>query len=187
MFRNCNAYTIASESEWHGRLSGIMQQVGFRRCTRLEAAGRMDAAMSKALSFLIIHSSKSRDLISRVASAVRKSDEDHIRFMPIVVLLDASRESEVVEFINLGCDDIIIYPCTPQVLSKRLELQVTTKREYFETDTYFGPDRRIPQFDKAHPDRKGGAGSFYKKIVIKRDLSGKVTRVSETEHQLEMA
>lgn len=182
VFKNCNAYTIADEKEWQGRLSGIMQQIGFRYNIKLEAAGTLSSSTAGMLNFLIMHSSKSRDLVYTITKAIRSSNDDVIRFMPIIVLLDASLESEVHQFINLGCDDIIIYPCPPQKMAQRLELQVNTQREYFETDNYFGPDRRITTYDKPHPLRQGGKQSTYKHILIKRQLTGRINIISETMH-----
>lgn len=182
MFKNCNAYTIADENEWQGRLSGIMQQIGFRYSIRLEAASRLGATNAGMLNFLIIHSSKSRDLVYSITKAIRSSNDDKVRFMPIIVLLDASLESEVHEFINLGCDDIMIYPCAAKKMAQRLELQVKSQREYFETENYFGPDRRITTYDEPHPKRQGGKQSRYKHMLIKREVSGRVNIVSETMH-----
>lgn len=186
MFKNCNAYTIAEESEWQGRLSGVLGQVGFRYSIRLEAAGRLDSTSSNMLNYLIIHSSRSRDLVYSVTKAVRSSGDDRIRFMPIIVLMDASFESEVHEFINLGCDDIIIYPCPTNQLAKRLALQFKTKREYFQTDTYFGPDRRIATYDKPNSNRNDGKDSTYTHIIIKREVTGRINIVSRTQHTPEL-
>lgn len=182
MFKNCIAFTIASEAEWRGRLSAVLQQIGFRQSIRLNAAESLMPADHTRLHFLLMHSSMNRDLIHKITQFVRSSADENIRFMPIVVLLDASLESEVQEFLQLGCDDIIIYPCSAKTITQRLVQQVNTQRDYFQTDNYFGPDRRQLGMNEDHPERRGGKESSFRHMVISRAITGKIEIVSDTQH-----
>ncbi len=168
--------------EWESRLSTIMKQVGFRKSLRLDAEEHLDPSDRKRLHFLVMHSSKNKDLIYKITKLVRSSREDNIRFMPIIVLLDTSKESAVQEFLNLGCDDILIYPCSAKVIAHRLKQQVRKPRDFYETEQYFGPDRRIHAPNQEHPDRRNGEGSTYKHIVIERSVDGGIKIISTTQH-----
>lgn len=178
MFTKCNVFAISGETEWKLRLSAVLRQIGFRKIVRLNSAEQLSPSSFSQLNFLLMHSSMNKELIYKVTETVRASRDDNIRCMPIIVLLDIGLVSTVHEFINLGCDDLIIYPCSAKEICQRLITQVQTERDYFETPNYFGPDRRIHLPDKEHAERRDGMKSTYTHLVIKRSLSGGVEIIS---------
>ncbi len=182
MFENCSAYVIAGEQEWRRRLSPILDKIGFGIAGRLGAGDglAMPAGSVSRLPFLIVHSEVDFAAVEQVVALLRNRPEDQFRFIPIVALLDNRSESMVRGYIGLGCDDIVIYPCTAGELRRRLKHQIGHERDYYRTPDYFGPDRRGTAFAE---DRTGsgraGTGEC-RHIVISRDLSGAVTILSDT-------
>lgn len=113
-----------------------------------------------------------------VIQEARANQDDNIRFMPIIMLTSNQNERIIRKFLALGCDDIILYPCTSQPLANRLRMQIDQQFDYFQTAKYFGPDRRKKEHDEDHPDRRGGKNSYYRHIEIRRDLRGGVKVLS---------
>lgn len=113
-----------------------------------------------------------------VIQEARANQDDNIRFMPIIMLTSNQNERIIRKFLMLGCDDIILYPCTSQPLANRLRMQIDQQFDYFQTAKYFGPDRRKKEHDADHPDRRGGKDSYYRHIEIRRDLRGGVKVLS---------
>lgn len=130
------------------------------------------------LPFLFVHSDADKALIIKMVAEVRANPDDNIRFMPVIMLSSERSERVVRKFLTLGCDDIILYPCTAQPLAQRLRMQINQQHDYFQTSSYFGPDRRKNETGETHPDRRGGKESFYRHIEIKRDLRGGVKVLS---------
>jgi len=178
VFEHCSAYVIASEIEWQSRLSYIMRQVGFSECIRLSATRSILPRHPTHLPFFFIHSNANKALAVKTVNEVRANGDDTVRFMPIIMLTDEMSERTIRKFMTLGCDDIILFPCTAPLLAQRLRLQVDKQRDYFQTTTYFGPDRRRSGSDNDHPERRDGKGSTYRHIEIKRDIRGGVKVLS---------
>ena len=109
---------------------------------------------------------------------VRADGDDNVKYMPIIMLTEERSERVVQSYLTQGCDDIILYPSTVRLMTRRLRLQVNQPHDYFETSTYFGPDRRRGETGPGHPDRREGMASFYRHIEIRRDLRGGVKILS---------
>lgn len=181
MFENCSAYVIAGEEEYRRRLSPILDKIGFGIAGRLGADDglAMPAGSVSRLPFLIVHSGVDFAAVEKVVALLRNRPEDQFRFIPIVALLDNRYESTVRNYIGLGCDDIVIYPCTARELRRRLKQQIERERDYYQTPDYFGPDRRGTAFANRQGPFREGQGEC-RHIVITRDLNGAVTVVSDT-------
>lgn len=178
VFENCSASVIASESEWQSRLSHVLRQIGFGASYRLTSDRGLTQRHPTHLPFLIIHWQADTSFALNTIREVRSTPDDDVRFMPIIMLAGDSTERTIHQHLTLGCDDIIVYPCTAPPLERRLRLQIDREHDYFQTSTYFGPDRRKDETGTTHPDRRGGKGSHYRHIVIKRDVRGGVKVLS---------
>jgi hypothetical protein len=80
-------------------------------------------------------------LVSHV-HAIRKSAHHDLRFSPLIYFCETPSLEIIRRCIGMGFDDIIAAPFSPRVVTQRLHRQVGTPLGYFETGTYFGPDRR---------------------------------------------
>ena len=178
MFEQCSAYVISSEIEWQSRLSYVLRQVGFSECIRLSSTRGILPLHPTHLPFLLIHSNADKQFALKSVDQVRTNGDDAIRFMPIIMLTDEQSERTIQKFLALGCDDIVLYPCTAPPLAKRLRMQILQSQKYFQTQSYFGPDRRRNETAPPHPDRRGGKGSLYQNFEIKRDVRGGVKILS---------
>lgn len=73
---------------------------------------------------------------------IRASYQLRVRFAPLVCFVESPSKDIIVECVNAGFDDILTLPWSAMKIRERLAKQVNNKHTYFETDTYFGPDRR---------------------------------------------
>jgi len=66
-----------------------------------------------------------------------------LRFMPVIMLTGHAAESKVNNSLNCGASFIVTKPLTPAVLLQRILWLGADEREFVESDTYVGPDRRV--------------------------------------------
>lgn len=64
------------------------------------------------------------------------------RFTPIIMLTGHSDMIRLSAALNLGVNEFLAKPVTARNVLKRLEAVIFHPRDFIETATYFGPDRR---------------------------------------------
>ena len=74
--------------------------------------------------------------------AIRAAGSRNLRFAPLVYFCTTPSIETVRKLIGMGFDDVIAGPFSPSVVRPRLARQLDVPLAYFETATYFGPDRR---------------------------------------------
>lgn len=117
-----------------------------------------------------------------IAAALRASSKSAIRFAPLICFTrDPSREI-IRTCINIGFDDVVTLPFTRLQLRRRLERQLETPCVYFETATYFGPDRRNRLRDSTDHSGRGTGGEF-RRFEVVRSVQNGVQVVGE-DHQV---
>lgn len=72
----------------------------------------------------------------------RKEDNDH-RTIPILIMTGDGRETTVKLARDAGANMVIAKPMSPASLYDRLAWIAFNPRQFVETPTYFGPDRRF--------------------------------------------
>lgn len=117
-----------------------------------------------------------RDLASLrpVAEAIRFSPVGQIRFSPMVYCAREPSVETIRACINMGFDDIVALPQPRDRLAQRLERQIGRSMLFYETEGYFGPDRRnrlAPRPAQA-PSRQGGP---FRRLEIVRSLKGGIS------------
>jgi CheY-like chemotaxis protein len=64
------------------------------------------------------------------------------RAAPIICVSGYSERAMVEAAIRAGADDFLVKPISPRDVLAHITHHLTRRLEYFETDSYFGPDRR---------------------------------------------
>jgi hypothetical protein len=72
----------------------------------------------------------------------------------------------------MGFDDIIALPYSAGDLSERILRQVGRTHTYYETATYFGPDRRNRTGHERSTDSDHGGGQFRRIEIVRNPESG---------------
>ena len=98
------------------------------------------------------------------ARAIRFAGGRRVRFSPLVYFSRNPSIETIKACISMGFDDVITEPFRASRVAPRLMRQVDTELVYYETSSYFGPDRRRRLDDaerEKHPrrDRQRGVAA----------------------------
>jgi two-component system chemotaxis response regulator CheY len=89
--------------------------------------------------------------------AIRRKVDNENRTIPILIMSADTRETTVKQARDAGANMVIAKPLSPASLYDRLAWIALTPRQFVDTPTYFGPDRRfkIEGYPKGVGRRKG--------------------------------
>ena len=119
----------------------------------------------------------------QVAHAIRRKADNENRNVPILIMAGDTRESIVKISRDAGANMVIAKPLSPTSLYDRLTWIAFNPRQFVDTETYFGPDRRfkIEGYPGGVGRRKGD-----KDITVGED-SGPAMSQDEIDSLLNMA
>lgn len=94
------------------------------------------------------------DLIRSIRAQVKHPS----RSIPMLIATGNTTVSDVNRARNAGAHMVILKPVSPAAIYDRLAWIAGTERPFWESDSYYGPDRRIrPRTDFKGEDRRGPA------------------------------
>lgn len=117
-----------------------------------------------------------------VADSIRFSASRKLRFSPLVYFAESPSAEAIRSCLNMGFDDIITMPFTPRRVAERITRQVGQNLVYYETATYFGPDRRSRSTELAADDEQKQGGHF-RRLEIVRSLTNGVNVLRDDHFQ----
>jgi hypothetical protein len=112
-------------------------------------------------------------MLRSVADAIRFSPARGLRFSPLIYFAQDPSVETITACINLGFDDVVTLPTDRRRMIERLGRHVGQKQVYYETATYFGPDRRGRLTGPAH-GVEARIGGRYRRLEIVRNLQSGV-------------
>ncbi len=170
MFFDSIALVSTDNKTWFTHIRALMHQTGFKHTRRFpKDPGALSRFGSGPLPFVFIDAATSADKVRHDFAMVRTHAELQVRFLPIIVLSETRAAQTILSYLDLGCDDIVTMPLTGAALLERLKRQVGHVRHYFQTETYFGPDRR--QNERGRPgstDARGRGNHYFSHFTIER-------------------
>ncbi len=185
MFSNSIALVSTNDRDWFSRMRVLMRQAGLKE-TRPFPKSRESLTQFRngPLPFVFVDASLSADEVREVFAAVRTHAELPVRFLPIIVL-SRSREAQIIlHHIELGCDDIVTMPLTAAALLERLKRQVAGVRDYFQTESYFGPDRRRHELGRTGTREDRGSGDHpFRHFTIERSAQHGISVIGSQMHR----
>jgi hypothetical protein len=107
-----------------------------------------------------------------MADAIRFSPSLDLRFSPLIYFARSLSVEAIKQCVGMGFDDVISLPYRGGDLSERIFRQIGTTQTYYETATYFGPDRRNRVGAPRSTDSDHGGGEFRRIEIIRNPLSG---------------
>jgi CheY-like chemotaxis protein len=75
--------------------------------------------------------------------AIRRNEMNENRTIPILLMTGDARESTITQSRDVGANMVIAKPMSPKSLYDRLAWIAYSPRNFIDTETYFGPDRRF--------------------------------------------
>src|SRR5689334_5166943 len=138
------AALIVGSSETPGvDLAQVARDLGFSPVLlyhgMTDAARRVDVT---PLLFFLCAPVRDVQALKPIADAVRFSDDMRLKFLPLIYFSPEPSVDDIKACIQMGFDDIIALPYLSGDLTERIGRQVGHTQTYYETATYFGPDRR---------------------------------------------
>jgi CheY-like chemotaxis protein len=99
----------------------------------------------------------------QVTHAIRRKRDNENRTIPILIMSGDTRESMVKIARDAGANMVLVKPVSASSLYDRLAWIAFTPRQFVDTPTYFGPDRRFkndpyPGVGRRRTDRHAGTG-----------------------------
>ncbi len=85
---------------------------------------------------------------------VRESDNEAIRFLPIIMLSGHSELSRVAAARDAGVNEFIIKPFSAASVFSRIEAVIERPRKFVKSGDFFGPDRRRRSVPHEYDERR---------------------------------
>lgn len=163
----CVACLVAETPTQHHTLRTIAERTAFSACW--PASERLfPADDDRRMPFFLFHCGVNGMLLRDTLARIRTSEQ--YRFSPAILVAGDCSAEDISRYIALGFDDIVNLPGAAGAIEKRLARQLGTPLHYFETATYFGPDRRRTQ--RTGPTSKTRPGEFrFIRYVIERSAT----------------
>ncbi len=183
---HATAFIIASQSHCNQGLMDLSLDIGFRAVLNFHNIAQAEQQVKRTpICFFLFALDHAGPRVPGISRAIRKSRNRQIMFAPIIGFTENADPRIVKACLQFGFDDILIPPFSARTVTPRLNLHLNHRVSFFETTSYFGPDRRVGQgIHKErgpHPDR--GKGGDHRKVVISRNLESGVTILKDEFHR----
>ena len=90
----------------------------------------------------LVHFAIGMEAKRQLLERVRHAGSVNICFAPVVLFLQDGPGDVMLEYIEMGFDDVICLPENSRIVGARLAAQIGQEHTYVETRRYLGPDRR---------------------------------------------
>ncbi|MEP7240327.1 MAG: hypothetical protein ABI697_05530 [Devosia sp.] len=169
---NAAAFIVGPQDGAGAALSDLGRRLGF---SPLQPYVSLRQSLKQAdqtpLLFFLFAAVANVSSLKPVANALRFSNEQSLRFAPLIYFASELSEETIRGCIAMGFDDVIALPYANGDIGARLGRQMGETKTYYETSTYFGPDRR----NRVGPQRSLGSdhgGGQFRRIEIVRSAQG---------------
>ncbi len=148
----------------------MAQAIGFESVQRYQGLARAEKQAAKTpLVFFLCAPAKDVRSLKPMADALRFSPSLKLRFLPMIYFARDPSLETVKQCIAMGFDDVIALPIGGDDAGDRIARQIGRIQTYYETATYFGPDRRNRDGGLARSTDSDHGGGQYRRIEIRRN------------------
>lgn len=170
MLQHCVANLVARTENQIKSLEDIARSAEFGEAkTVLSRRAFATYERGCILNFFFIHYHLGDSLMNAVISSIRGSSDLEVKFAPIILFTTDLSFEDYLNYIRLGFDDVITLPEKREMIKARLNNQVAHDIEYFETATYFGPDRRRMEIEPPNGVQRSNVPHSHVKYVFRRN------------------
>lgn len=170
MLEKCLAHLIARDERQVHMLEKIGARAGFIAMQPLGIQQDQVLNVFK-LNYFLVHHGLGSETLEAVLRSVRASLIDEVRYAPIVLFAEDGPFEQYLSYIDMGFDDIITLPEKAAIVEQRLIAQLDTEHMYFETATYFGPDRRRMEVEPPEQFKRKEVPHSHVRHFFERDPS----------------
>jgi hypothetical protein len=165
---NAAAFVVGPQDGAAYSLTTLAQNAGLEPVLPYRSLAKAEAQMQQTpLVFFLCTAVPDLQSLKPMADAIRFSPALKLRFSPIIYFARSPSLEEIKGCINMGFDDVIALPFGIRQLQDRIARQIGSPQIYYETSTYFGPDRRN-RLETDGDDPRRGKGGHFRRIEIMR-------------------
>jgi hypothetical protein len=170
---NASAFVVGPPEKAGAALLDLARSVGFARVERYQGLGRVERQSADTpLVFFLCAAVADVLTLKPMADAIRYSPSHKLRFSPLIYFAHSPSIDSIKSCIGMGFDDVIALPYSGGSMSDRLGRQVGKPHTYYETSTYFGPDRRNRVGESRSSGSDHGGGEFRRIEIIRNPVTG---------------
>ena len=170
---NASAFVVGSRDGATAALNELARVVGFMPVERYAGLARAEKQVrSTPLVFFLCAEVADVTTLKPMADAIRFSPSLDLRFSPLIYFSRTLSVDTIKACIRMGFDDVISLPYKVGDITERILRQVGTPLTYYETATYFGPDRRNRVGEARSADSDRGGGEFRRIEIIRNPSTG---------------
>lgn len=123
---------------------GMLRGFGANMITEVRStAAVLQALQERRIDLLICDAKLPQDGGFALTRTIRRDAGNQNRILPIFIMASDTREVTVNAARDAGANMVIAKPMSPSALYDRLSWVALKPRQYVDTETYFGPDRRF--------------------------------------------
>jgi PleD family two-component response regulator len=169
---NAAAFVAGPRDGAGAALQDLARSLGFTPVERFEGVSNAEQqAVATPLVFFLCAAVSDVVTLRSMAESIRFSRHPQIRFAPLIYFARDPDTLTIKACIKMGFDDVIALPYGGGDLRERIFRQVGNTHVYYETATYFGPDRRNRTGDNRSTGSERGGGQ-HRRIEIVRSFEG---------------
>jgi hypothetical protein len=151
----------------------MAREIGFNPVLPYGGLGKAEAQVIKTpLLFFLCAAVTDMTTLKPMAEAIRFSPARGLRFSPLIYFTHNPSIDDIRRCINMGFDDVVALPQSGARFEDRIQRLVGTVQVYYETPTYFGPDRRNRLVEDVSDPRRGTGGQFRRIEIIRNPETG---------------
>lgn len=164
-----SAFVVGPSDGPGAALTDMARRLGFATVLPFAGTAMAEQQLQKTpLCYFLFAAVNDVATLKPAADAIRFCSSRKVRFSPLIYFSESPSLDAIRACANMGFDDVITLPFTRARVVDRLTRQVDTPFVYYETGSYFGPDRRgrMP----AEPGSQRGSGGQHRRLEIVRSL-----------------
>jgi len=170
---NASAFVVGPRTGASAALLDLARVVGFDAVERFTGLNAVEKQLRETpLCFFLCAEVPDVTKLKPIAESIRFSPSADIRFSPLIYFSRTLSIETTKLCIRMGFDDVIALPYTSGDLSERIFRQVGHMQTYYETATYFGPDRRNRAGNPRSSGSDHGGGEFRRIEIMRNPLTG---------------
>jgi hypothetical protein len=170
---NAAALVVGARNGATAALQELAHAIGFMPVERYAGfASAERQARETPLVFFLCAEVPDVETLKPTADAIRFSISAELRFSPLIYFSRSLSIESIRACIKMGFDDVIALPYKAGDLSERVFRQVGRTQIYYETATYFGPDRRNRLGNARSADSDHGGGQFRRIEIVRNAMTG---------------
>ena len=175
-----SAFVVGPKDGAGAALIDMARAIGFATVQRYQGLARAESQVHKTpLIFFLCSPVADVRTLKPMADAIRFSPSLKLRFLPMIYFARDPSLDTVKQCVGMGFDDVIVLPFAGDDISDRIARQVGQIKTYYETATYFGPDRRNRVGGNPRSTGSDHGGGQHRRFEIRRNADTGVELLSD--------